>query len=99
MIVKDLSNSFHPVPKDKRIVNHKLIDEKKHDCEYCGKKNCYTNTHHIKSKGSGGNDTKDNLIELCGDCHRKVHDGIIAKEELLKIIKRRKRNGRLDKNT
>jgi len=28
---------------------------------------------------------------LCGDCHRKVHDGIIKKEELLKIVKRRKR--------
>ena len=90
MIVTDLSTEFYPVPKQKRIVNKKLIDKKKHDCEYCGKKNCYTNTHHIKSKGSGGNDTEDNLIELCGTCHRKVHDGIISKKELLKIIKKRK---------
>lgn len=93
MIVKDLSNSFYPIPKNKRIVNQKLIDDKKHNCEYCGKKNCYTNKHHIVTKGSGGNDTEDNLIELCGECHRKTHDGIISKEELLKIIKRRKRNG------
>ena len=41
--------------------------------------------------GAGGGDTEDNLIELCGACHRKVHDGIISKEELLKIVKRRKR--------
>ena len=91
MIVTDLSNSFHPCPKDKRIKNQKLINNKKHNCEYCGKRNCWTNTHHIKSKGSGGNDTEDNLIELCGDCHRKVHDGIIKQKELLEKIKKRKR--------
>ena len=89
MIVTDLSNSFNPVPKNKRIVDKKLIKDKKHDCEYCGKKNCYTNKHHVKSKGSSGNDTEENLIELCGDCHRKAHDGIITKEELLKIISNR----------
>ena len=90
-IVTDLSNSFHPVPKEKRIKNQKLINDKKHDCEYCGKKNCWTNTHHIKSKGSGGDDIEDNLIELCGNCHRKVHDGIIKEEELLKIVKNRRK--------
>ena len=90
-IATDLSKSFNPVPKNERKKDKKLISKKKHDCEYCGKKNCYTNTHHIKSKGSGGDDIEDNLIELCGSCHRKVHDGIISKEELLKIVKRRKR--------
>lgn len=89
--VTNLSTSFNPVPKNERKKNKKLIDDKKHDCEYCGKKNCWTNKHHIKSKGSGGDDTEDNLIELCGACHRKAHDGIIKKEELLKIVKRRKR--------
>ena len=69
----------------------KLINDKKHDCEYCGKKKCWTNKHHVKSKGASGNDTEDNLIELCGECHRKVHDGIIKKEQLLEIIKRRKK--------
>ena len=89
MIITDLSNSFNPVPKNKRIVNKKLIDKKKHNCEYCGKKNCWTNTHHIISKGAGGNDTIDNLIELCGNCHRDVHDGKIQKEKLLQIINSR----------
>ena len=91
MIVTDLSTSYNPVPKDKRKNNKKLINAKKHNCEYCGKKNCYTNTHHIRSKGAGGDDTENNLIELCGACHRKTHDGIIKKEDLLKIVKRRKR--------
>ena len=31
MIVKDLSNSFNPVPKNKRIKNNKLLQYKKRD--------------------------------------------------------------------
>lgn len=77
-------------PKNQRIKNKKLINSKNHTCEYCGKKNCYTNTHHIKSKGSGGDDMENNLIELCGNCHVKAHSGAISKQELLKIVKRRK---------
>ena len=50
MIVTDLSTSYNPVPKNERKKNKKLIDNKKHNCEYCGKKNCHTNKHHIKSK-------------------------------------------------
>lgn len=93
MIVMDLSTSYNPIPKNERKKNKKLIDDKKHDCEYCGKKNCWTNKHHIKSKGASGDDTEDNLIELCGVCHRAVHDGIIKKEDLLRIVKKRNNRG------
>lgn len=37
MIVKDLSNKFCPYPKDERIVNKKLLKDKKGICEICGK--------------------------------------------------------------
>lgn len=50
MIVTDLTNSFNPIPKNERKKNKKLINKKKHNCEYCGKKSCWTNKHHIKSK-------------------------------------------------
>lgn len=78
-------------PKNARIKNNKLIKDKKHNCEYCGKRNCWTNKHHITSKGASGDDVDQNLIELCGICHRKVHDGIIKKEKLIKIISNRAR--------
>lgn len=91
MIIKDLSNSFYPYPKVKRIKDKKLIDDKKHNCEYCGKKNCWTNKHHVKSKGASGNDTEENLIELCGNCHVKAHTGEISKKKLIKIIKNRRK--------
>lgn len=76
MIVKDLSNSFNPVPKNKRIENKKLLKDKKGICQICGKKGS-TEKHHKKSKGSGGNDTEENLIEVCRICHTKIHTGEI----------------------
>lgn len=76
MIVKDLSNSFNPLPKDKRIVNKKLLKDKKGVCEICGKRGS-TEKHHKKTKGSGGNDTEENLIEVCRICHTKIHNGEI----------------------
>lgn len=76
MIVKDLSNRFNPVPKNKRIVNKKLLKDKKGVCQICGKKGS-TEKHHKKSKGSGGNDTEENLIEVCRICHTKIHTGEI----------------------
>ena len=76
MIVKDLSNSFNPVPKNKRIENKKLLKDKKGICQICGKKGS-TEKHHKKSKGSGGNDTEENLIEVCRICHTKIHSGEI----------------------
>lgn len=76
MIVKDLSKSFNPVPKNKRIENKKLLKDKKGVCQICGKKGA-TEKHHKQSKGSGGNDTEENLIEVCRICHTKIHTGEI----------------------
>lgn len=76
MIVKSLNNSFNPVPKNKRIVDKKLLKDKKGICEICGKPG-QTEKHHIKTKGSGGDDTKENLIEVCRKCHTKIHTGEI----------------------
>lgn len=76
-------------PKNARIKDRKAIDNKAHICEYCGRRG-WTHMHHIKTKGSGGNDTADNLIELCAECHAKAHTSEITKEDL-KRIKRRKK--------
>ena len=78
-------------PKHQRIKNQKLIDDKQHVCEICHKKG-WTNKHHIISKGASGGDTGNNLIELCGKCHRLVHDGIITRKELRDIVRRRKKH-------
>jgi 5-methylcytosine-specific restriction endonuclease McrA len=33
--------------------------------------------HHIKFRSHGGTDTLDNLLTLCWQCHRAVHDGFL----------------------
>jgi 5-methylcytosine-specific restriction endonuclease McrA len=33
--------------------------------------------HHVKSVGSGGDDTAENLISVCKECHYKIHNGNI----------------------
>ena len=76
MIVKDLRSSFNPVPKNKRIVNKKLLKDKKGICQICHTKG-QKEKHHKKTKGSGGDDTEENLIEVCRKCHRLIHDGKI----------------------
>jgi len=55
-------------------------------CEYC-KKNLVSqgikeNIHHIVGFASRGSDAYHNLIVLCPDCHSRVHNDQISKEEL-----------------
>ena len=53
-------------------------------CEKCGA--VAVDIHHIKPKGMGGNpkeDTIENLMALCRDCHTKAHSAtqnILLKE-------------------
>ena len=39
------------------------------NCDFVGD----THFHHIVPKSRGGSDNPDNLIEVCHDCHRKIH--------------------------
>ncbi len=60
-------------PKPKRIENKKLLATySKMSCEACGSNN-EVHAHHIKTKGSGGDDVSDNLIPLCVTCHTLIH--------------------------
>ena len=61
--------------KHKRITSKKTIQEvRKPYCEICGQR---TNIepHHINTRGSGGGDIKENLIQLCTQCHINTHSG------------------------
>jgi len=31
--------------------------------------------HHLIRRSQGGDDVPDNIVPLCGACHRKLHDG------------------------
>lgn len=60
------------LPKPKRIKDSILLAEYRNKpCLICGNK---SDPCHIKSKGSGGNDEVNNLINLCRLHHRESHD-------------------------
>jgi len=47
-------------------------------CQYCGKKHIKLEVHHIIYRSRGGTDNENNLITLCEDCHKAVHNGDIV---------------------
>ena len=48
-----------------------------HGCEF----------HHIVPVSEGGENTLDNIVLLCPNCHKSAHAGIIPKDELKKHLK------------
>lgn len=74
----------------------KLFQDKKRKCEACNYKIKYFDileTHHIVPISKLGNNDDDNLITLCPNCHKLIHNimrtgvEIKNKEGLCKIIK------------
>lgn len=76
--------------KHKRITSRKTIQEVRSQiCEVCGNR---TNNepHHINTRGSGGGDIRENLIQLCTQCHINTHSGQYpTKEDCLEIVAER----------
>jgi 5-methylcytosine-specific restriction endonuclease McrA len=61
-------------------------------CELCGKflGEITPDTHHITPHAMGGSDKFNNLIVLCPNCHRRVHEGKVTQSELRRAIAKRK---------
>ena len=57
-------------------------------CELCGSP-AHGWPHHIKTRGAGGKDIKENLIQLCGICHDKAQQYKIPRRTLIEIVARR----------
>lgn len=60
-------------PKPKRKKDRDLLDTyHDHVCAVCGRWDGVVG-HHIKSKGSGGDDVAENLLALCQKHHNEIH--------------------------
>ncbi len=60
-------------PKKKRIIDEQLLRAYRGiPCVICGSRTG-TVAHHKKTRGSGGDDIKENLLALCGIHHVEIH--------------------------
>jgi 5-methylcytosine-specific restriction endonuclease McrA len=48
-------------------------------CQTCGSSDDLQ-VHHIRSRGRLGDDTDENLITLCADCHSDIHRNWAVKD-------------------
>lgn len=76
-----LSLTKHPRRRDRKAISCM----RKSYCERCGRV-ANIEPHHIFTVGSGGQDNRENLLQLCSACHISVHMGGIARDELLEIV-------------
>jgi hypothetical protein len=78
-------------PKPTRKQDLDLIEEIRKEQTICmlrGHGKCFggLDMHHIKSRGSGGEDVRGNLILLCRHHHQMAHNGKISKSVLYEAI-------------
>jgi len=57
-----------------------LYNKQKEHCFLC---KCWmpfnlSHLHHLRSRGAGGGDDRDNVILICFKCHGRIHDGLIT---------------------
>lgn len=73
-----------------------IREEAEHRCQYedpetgevCGRP-AEGEPHHIRTRGAGGGDVRENLIQLCGLHHQMVHDGKINRSDLIRTVAKR----------
>lgn len=51
-------------------------------CACCGKGTLETEWHHIIFRSQGGDESDENILEVCRECHAKIHAGEISKDEV-----------------
>ncbi|MBY9079595.1 hypothetical protein KIH86_08525 [Paenibacillus sp. HN-1] len=73
-----------------------IREESGHQCEYedlAANERCNHpaegEPHHIRTRGAGGEDRRENLIHLCGWHHQLFHGGNLDRNELIAIVAKR----------
>ena len=51
-------------------------------CACCGMGSLETEWHHIIYRSHGGDESDENMLEVCRECHEKIHAGKIGKDEV-----------------
>ncbi len=74
-----MSRILHPGPlrlseEDYNAVCRYVLNRDDWRCQACGQRE-QLEVHHLQHRSQGGSDAADNLIVLCGPCHRAAHRG------------------------
>ena len=70
--------------------NHEaVLNRDNYTCQCCKTKKGTLHVHHIIYRSNGGSDKMENLITLCEDCHKKLHNGELRDFES-KLVGKRK---------
>ena len=56
-------------------------------CEICKWDKTTRDLHHIIEVSNGGTNDINNLISVCPNCHRMIHNNLISKDDIENIIK------------
>jgi 5-methylcytosine-specific restriction endonuclease McrA len=74
------------IPVVPRVVNENVLQAARDAgrCTVCGRRRP-TEPHHIKSVGSGGGDTPENVLPVCRGCHDDIHRGNAPRDRLLAL--------------
>lgn len=57
-----------------RVLRRAILDRDDHRCRKCGfnaPRDAGLELHHVIEVADGGTDDEENLVTLCGDCHRE----------------------------
>ena len=84
---------INPIPKPfRKILTPKEYAEMRVEFYNAQKEHCkcgrwmsleQAHIHHKKSRGAGGDDSRDNLELICYQCHRRIHDANTRPSHLL----------------
>ena len=64
-----------------------VLNRDNYKCQICGKKDVRLEVHHIVFRSYGGSNRMNNLITLCSDCHKKIHNGEVGFKKKVKSFK------------
>ena len=60
-------------PEKYQAFRKQILERHRGSCQLCGSLR-NMQVHHRKSRSRWGDDTAENLITLCADCHRAEHE-------------------------
>ena len=77
---KDLSLDTVPIKKLYKVFENT-------PCEICGWNKSSRDLHHIVEVANNGTNELNNIVCVCPNCHRMIHNNLISKDDLLEITK------------